>query len=130
VSRARHATAPLLEWLLGGVGVALFFATIALLVVEGLRGPDRPGEVSIHIEEVVAAGHAHIVRYRADNRGTLTLVDVRIVARLFDGDVEIERVEAGIDYLPGRSWRRGGFFLREDPAMHELRVEVMGYQEP
>ncbi len=129
-ARTQRETTPLLEWILGGIGLVLFVAAIAFLVYEGSGSEDRPGDVEIRIEEIIATDDAYLVRYRARNLGTQTLVDLHISARVFDGSTELERVDAGIDYLPGRSWRRGGFYLREDPRKYRVDIRVGGYQEP
>lgn len=129
-ARRQRDTTPLLEWLLGGIGVVLFGGAIAFLLYEGTRGHDRPAEVQIRIDDVVPVGDAFLVRYRAHNLGTLTLVDLNVSARVFDGDVEIERVEGRIDFLPSESSRKGGFYLREDPREYRLDIRAGGYQEP
>lgn len=129
-TRRQHDTTPLLEWLLGGIGVVLFVGAIAFLVYEGSGAEDRPAGVEIRIDEVIVIDDAYLVRYRAHNLGTQTLVDLHISARVLDGQTELERVEAGIDYLPGRSWRRGGLYLREDPRKYRVDIGVGGYQEP
>src|SRR5512138_1686032 len=126
----RHDATPLLEWVLGGIGVVLFVGAIAFLTYEEFRGADRVSGVEIHIDEIVRTHDAYLVRYRAHNQGTQTLVDLRIVARVLDGTTERERVEAGIDFLPGESWRRGGFYLREDPQKYRIEIRAGGYQEP
>jgi uncharacterized protein (TIGR02588 family) len=129
-SSKQHETTPLLEWILGGLGVALFAWAVGFLVLEGWRGHDRPGGVEIRVEEIVPTDDAYIVRYEAQNEGTQTLVDVHISAVVLDATSEIERAEAVIDFLPGQSLRRGGFYLREDPRKYQLEIRVEGYQEP
>lgn len=129
-SRRLHDTTPLLEWILGGLGVLLFVGAIGFLLLEGSKGQDRPADVEIRIDEIIPTSDAYIVRYRAHNTGTQTLVDVRVTASLYDGTNQIEHAEAAIDFLPGQSWRRGGFFLREDPRKYRLELEIGGYQEP
>jgi uncharacterized protein (TIGR02588 family) len=129
-SRRPHDTTPLLEWILGSLGVVLFVGAVGFLLFEGSQGQERPAGVEIRVDEIIPTEDAYIVRYRAHNTGTQTLVDVRITASLYDGTQELERAEATLDFLPGQSWRRGGFFLREDPRKHRLELRVGGYQEP
>lgn len=131
-SRARRQrdTPPLLEWLLGGVGVVLFVGAIAFLLYEGTRGHDRPAAVEIRVDDILPIGDAYLVRYQAHNRGTLTLVDLNVSARVLDGDAELERADARIDFLPGESSRKGGFYLQEDPRAYRLEIRAGGYQEP
>lgn len=129
-ARKRHDATPLLEWVLGGIGVLLFLGAIAFLVYEGSSGPNQPAGVEIRIDAVIPTEDAYLVRYRAYNQGTQTLVDLHVTARVLDGSKELERVEAAIDFLPGRSWRRGGVYLHEDPRKYRLEVRAAGYQEP
>lgn len=129
-TRRQHDTTPLLEWLLGSIGVVLFIGAIVFLLYEGTRGHDQPAAVEIRVDDIIQVGDSYLVRYRARNRGTLTLVDLHVSARVFDGSTERERAEATIDFLPGESSRKGGFYLREDPRKYRLDIRVNGYQEP
>lgn len=119
-----------MEWILGAIGAVLFISAVGFLIVEGIRGPDRPGEVVLRIEEILETENTHLVRYSAYNSGSKTLADLHLSARLFDGTSEIDSAQAVLDFLPGNSTRRGGFYLREDPERYRLELRVEGYQEP
>lgn len=128
---AKHARpAPLLERLLGGIGVLLLTACVVFLVHEGINGDERPGQIAAAVTDIVPAGDMHVVTFELRNGGSQTLSNVRVTARLSDDDRELERVETAIDYLPGHSRQGGGFYFKNDPRKHTLEIRPEGYQEP
>jgi uncharacterized protein (TIGR02588 family) len=127
---ARKGATPALEWLLGGVGAVMLLAGVVFLVRDGLSSSDRPGAVEARVIDVTHAGAAFVVRYELANSGDETLSNLRVTARLTEGNREIERASAIIDYLPARSTQRGGFYLRSDPQRYRLEIAPEGYQTP
>lgn len=121
---------PLIEWLLGGIGVALFVACIAYLVHEGLSNGEQPGAVTASVIEIVEAGDAHIVTFDIHNSGSQTLSNLQVSARVLDGSREVERATTVFDYLPGRSSQQGGFYFKHDPRTLTLEINPEGYQQP
>lgn len=128
--RKTHDTTPILEWILGGVGALLFLAGLLYLTIEGLRGEDRPAEITFTVKEVLPAGDGFLVRYSAHNRGTQTLAELHIKAQIVAGTTVMDEAQATLDFLPGHSSREGGFYLREDPNRFRLEIRAQGYQEP
>jgi uncharacterized protein (TIGR02588 family) len=121
---------PLLERLLGAIGVALMATCVVFLVREGMNGDERPGRVTATKTEVVAAGDMYVVTFELHNAGSQTLSNVQVTASLQDGDRELERAAVTIDYLPGHSRQAGGFYFKNDPRKHTLEIRPEGYQEP
>jgi uncharacterized protein (TIGR02588 family) len=128
--RASHDSTPVVEWILGVVGALLFLIAIGYLTLEGLRGNNQPAEITFKVEEIVPAGGGFLVRYRAHNHGTQTLADLHVRAQLIAGTTVMDEAEATLDFLPGHSFRLGGFYLREDPNRYRLELWAEGYQEP
>ena len=129
-SAVRKGATPALEWLLGGIGAAMLFVGVVFLVRDGLSSSDRPGPVEATVIEGVRAGAASNVRFELHNAGDETLSNLRVTARLAEGDREIETASTVVDYLPARSTQRGGFFLRHDPERYDLEIAPEGYQTP
>ena len=125
-----HQDTPLLEWIFGILGAALFLLGVAFLVVEGLRGADHPGRIEFKVQEIEQAGDAFYVRYSAHNLGTLTLADLNVRAALFQGDTVVETAHGRLDFLPGESSRTGGFYFLRDPRDLKLVISAEGYQDP
>jgi uncharacterized protein (TIGR02588 family) len=128
--KAPHDATPLLEWILGGIGAVLFVVGIAYLTIEGLRGEDRPAEITFTVDEVLPAGNGFLVRYSAHNQGTQTLAEVQLRAEIIAGTTVMDEAQSTLDFLPGQSSRSGGFYLREDPSRYRLEIRAEGYQEP
>ena len=128
--RKQEEKTPLIEWLLGAIGVALFAACVVYLTHEGLSNGEQPGAVTASVIEIVEAGDAHIVTFDIHNSGSQTLSNLQVSARLLDGNREVERASTMLDYLPGRSSQRGGFYLRNDPNRFRLEIVPEGYLEP
>jgi uncharacterized protein (TIGR02588 family) len=129
-TKMRPGDTPRLEWLLGALGLALLAAAVSYLTYQGLSNPSKPGAVVVTVLDVRAVGGAHVVKFSVRNEGDENLSHLHLVARLSDGDREIEAAPAFIDYLPARSEQRGGVYLKHDPRRHTLRIDPAGYMEP
>ena len=119
-----------LEWVVAALGLLLVVGAVAFLAVDAVRGGDRPPDVVVRADTVVALeGGGWLVRFSARNRGRETAASVGIAGELRDAaGTETSRVT--LDYLPGRSARTGGLFFRRDPRRAELRLRAEGYQAP
>ena len=141
MARAQHAErkqktgprkrgTPLLEWLLGVAGMLLLAAGFTFLIHEGVTGDDRPGEITATVKNIVEAADMYVVTYTLSNAGSETVSNLRVSARLLDGEQEIETAHALIDYVPGHSRREGGFYFHNDPRRYTLDIRPEGYQAP
>jgi uncharacterized protein (TIGR02588 family) len=127
---AQKTRTPVLEWLLGGLGVALLVSCVAFLIYEGIADDERPGRILASVKEIVGAESAYIVTFELHNSGSQALANVHVTARITDGANEVERVQTVIDYLPGRSHQEGGFYFTNDPRAFKLEITPEGYQKP
>lgn len=121
---------PIIEWVLGTIGVALFIGCVAFLIYEGIVNGEKPGQVTASAIEITEAGDRHIVTFSIHNSGTQTLSNLQVTARLLDGEREVETATTTIDYLPGRSSQEGGFYFKRDPRTLKLEIGPEGYQKP
>lgn len=129
-SRSAQEATPALEWILGVLGGLLLLASLAFLIHRAASGADEPGRVRIVADNITPMGDAWLVQFSAHNAGTQTLAELHVRARLLEGTSEIESAQAVIDYLPGRSTRQGGFYLRHDPGEYRLELAPEGFQTP
>jgi uncharacterized protein (TIGR02588 family) len=127
---SRKNETPLLEWMLGGIGVLLLSACVVFLVHEGLNGEESPGAISVEVKQIVATNGMHVVTFELHNAGSQTLSNVHLTGRLSKGDTEIERVQTVLDYLPGHSQQEAGFYFKHDPRTYTLEIVPEGYQKP
>jgi uncharacterized protein (TIGR02588 family) len=121
---------PAVEWLVAVLGLLLVVGAVAFLTVDALRGTDRPPIIVVRADTTVALeGGGWLVRFTAENRGRETAAEVGIAGELRDG-ADTETSRATLDYLPGRSSRRGGLFFRRDPRAATLELRAEGYRAP
>ncbi|EWY38513.1 hypothetical protein N825_13350 [Skermanella stibiiresistens SB22] len=127
---------PVLEWLLGGVGLLLVAAAVAFLAWSGTTQGDRPPEIHVEVERVIRQRDGWLVMVRAYNAGGEAAAELLIRGRLAGGNGSggdgsgAEESELRLDYLPSRSDRRGGLFFTRDPGSGQLTVRAIGYAEP
>lgn len=129
-TRKRDERTPFIEWLIGGIGVVLLVACVAFLIYEGVANGEAPGPITSVVTEIVDAGDRHVVVFEIDNGGSQTLSNLHITAHLLDGDREVESARTMIDYLPGHSSQRGGFYFEHDPRKLRVEIRAEGYQKP
>lgn len=127
--RKRKSEAPLLEWLVGGLGAIIFFGMLAVLLATGLRPVDRPPSIHVEAERVAAVEGGYVLEFSARNDSDVTAADIAVAAELRSG-AQTQHREARFDYLPPRSERRGGFFFESDPREGALALRAEGYSEP
>jgi len=120
---------PLLEWIFGALGLALFAGALAITLINGLS-PDTPPTISVAAEAPQATSEGFRVEFEARNGGDETAALVRLVATVKDGDAIVETQTVEIDFLPPHSSRRAGVFLQHDPAGLAVAIRAVSYQHP
>ena len=116
---------PLLEWIASAVGLILALGVMAVIARDAFNGSsEMPPDIRITALRVQQIGAGWVVEFEARNASAVTAAQVAVEGRLPDG----ETATATIDYVPGRSARRGGLFFRREPRGAELRA--LGYQDP
>ena len=111
------------------VGATLAIVTLGVLVWDGLQGAGPP-DVTMEIVEIVPGKRGFLVEVRAENHGNRTAADLQFEGVLSDHGREVETVEGSIDYVPGRSRRRGGLVFEQDPRGLDLELHVRGFGLP
>jgi uncharacterized protein (TIGR02588 family) len=121
---------PKLERILGAVGAALVIASAGFLTYRGLTDEARPGALVVTVTEIRDVGDQYVATFAVHNRGAETLSQLHMVARVMDGETELESAPAVIDYLPAHSTQKAGVYLRHDPRRYRLEITPGGYMEP
>lgn len=120
---APHTRPPVLEWIMGGLGLLLTLAVLAIILRESLSAGGPPV-----IEPTLQAVHGGPGQWRAEigvrNTGPTTAAAVEIEGRLGD-----ETAAATLDYVPagGRETITLGFAA--DPRAG-LELHARGWTEP
>lgn len=121
----KTAKVPALEWIASAAGLILLAAVLAMLAREAMSGATRDvPEIKVKAVRIVPAASGFVLEFSAANRSRATAAAVTVEGELPSG----ETASAVIDYVPGRSTRRGGLFFTENPRGAELRA--LGYQDP
>ena len=118
------------EWVAAAVSTALVLFVLGLLSYDAVARPQTPPAVEVRADTVLQSGGMWLVEFEAFNRGHSTAAAVKVEGRITGAAGEAETSEAMLDYVPGRSRRRGGLFFRQDPRGRGLELRVHGYQEP
>lgn len=129
--RAPHANGPAFwEWVVAGLGLILFVATLGYLVYDALARRPAAASPEIRVSAVERQGSRFLVRLRVRNAGNATAAGLRISGVLRrDGQV-VERSEMELEHLPGESSREGGLFFTHDPSRLDLELRAEGFHKP
>lgn len=116
---------PLLEWIASAVGLLLMLGVMAVIARDAFNGSAGTApDIAVAALRVQQAGGGWLVEFEATNRSPVTAAQVTVEGALPGGETST----ATIDYVPGRSVRRGGLFFTAEPRGATLRA--LGYQDP
>ncbi len=123
--RRKPAPAPapaLLEWAMGGLGLVIVLAVLAVIAAEALGGRD-PARLEARLGEVRPAGAAWLAEVEIRNLGGETAAAVEVEGRLGD-----QTASATLDYVPAHGRRTVTLAFDADPRA--AVVTVHGWSEP
>jgi len=116
---------PLLEWIAAALGLILILAVMAAIARDAFNpGTGLAPDLTVTATRLRPTGTGFLLEFEARNASPITAAQVTIEGKLPGGETST----ATIDYVPGRSTRRGGLYFGEDPRGVELRV--LGFQDP
>ena len=120
-----------LEWIAAGFGL-LVAAAMAGFIGWGAysRGDSAPPAISVVPQRVVETSAGYVVEVKATNASEQTGAAVLIEGELKEGGASVEKSQATISYVPGRSERTAGLVFRRDPRRLQLEVRTLGYEKP
>lgn len=121
----------LLEWVSAAIGLLI---TLALLGVVGWQAYNQSGDVppavEVRVDRIVPVASGYVVELTASNRSPTTASNIEIEGELTESGRPVATSRASLDYVPGRSERRGGLFFDRDPRAYQLDVRALGYATP
>jgi uncharacterized protein (TIGR02588 family) len=124
----RHA-ADWLERAATWASAAIVLALLALLAWDAARS-DAPPAFRTQLEPPRAAGSSFHVPVTVHNVGDAPAQGVEVTVSVRVGDSTAAEGSFTIDWLPGRSSRRGVAVLAANPTRGRIAAEVRGYTEP
>ena len=111
-----------LEWAMGGLGLLLVRAVLAVLAVEAV-GAREPARLEARLAEIRPAGARWLAEVEVRNLGGETAAAVEVEGRLGD-----RTAHAVIDYVPAHGRDRVTLAFDADPRAAE--VSVSGWSKP
>ena len=127
---ANHNPPSTAEWMVGIAGFLLMISCAGFILYRALWGSEQPPAVTIRFDSVENIKGGYLVRFSAYNASEETLADVIIHAELKKDSTTEESASATIDYLPGKSNRKGGFYFRRNPREYSLQAFATSFEEP
>ncbi|MGI8605384.1 MAG: TIGR02588 family protein [Verrucomicrobiales bacterium] len=130
-ARAKWRTSdiPLLEWVIGGIGLLIVASTIGFMIYDAVAGDRSPPDLTVEVETISMRRNGYLVSFRAANEGGQTAAEVLIEGTLSSTD-STEKSEVVLEFVPPRSERRGGLLFQGDPHRGQLQLRAAGYREP
>lgn len=120
---------PWLEWVASGVGLLLVLTIFGVIGWQAFNGATMPPVITVKVENVVPVEGGYRVLFQALNSSGEAAAQVEVEGKVStDGGEEVSR--AVLDYVPGRSARRGGLFFTRDPRTGTLAVRATGFVAP
>lgn len=124
------ADIPLLEWVIGVVGVAIVIGVVGVLLYEAVAGDKSPPDVKLTVKSTAPLQNGFLVKVRAENIGGEPAARVSITAEVWEQSKVVESSETQFEHLPPHSFREAGVFFQRDPRPNEIRLRALGYEEP
>ncbi len=127
----RSGRSPILEWVFGGIGLALTLSMIGFIGWQAVTHPSgEPPRIELRVEEVARVGDGYVAEVVARNRSRTTAKGVEVEAILSPDSAESETSSVTFDYIPGGSSVRGAVHFSTDPSAHQVRLRTVGHVEP
>ncbi len=111
-----------LEWAMGGLGLLLVLAALAVIAVEAF-GAREPARLEARLGEIRPAGDRWLAAVEVRNLGGETAASVEIEGRLGDATAH-----AVVDYVPAHGEDRVTLVFDADPRAAAVRVA--GWSRP
>ncbi len=121
---------PWLEWVASGIGLLLVLGIFGVIGWQAFNGATTPPVVTVEVENVAPVEGGYRVLFRARNSAGEAAAQVEIKGTLSAAGTDAEISRVVLDYIPGRSERRGGLFFVRDPRSGALAVRATGFAEP
>lgn len=121
---------PPVEWIFASLGAAVFLFGFSYMLYTGLSNKNTPPNINISIVSVTSSGSNHVVEISVKNSGSSTAEGLIIEGTLTAGGRQVELSRTTFDYLPEKSFKKGGLIFTRDPSLFELSIRALGYEEP
>lgn len=114
----------LLEWIMGGLGLLIVLAVLAVIVAEAL-GPRDPAAPEARLVSARPAAAGWLAEVEVRNPGDATAAAVEVEGRLGP-----DTARATLDYLPAHGRETVFLAFPSDPRGGAAELTVKGWAEP
>lgn len=118
-----EARPPVLEWIMGGLGLLMVLGCLGVIAGEILR-PAGPPVLEARLEAVRGQSGAWLAEVVVENTGGETVAAAEIEGRLGD-----ETASATLDYVPAQGEEKVVLGFTGDPR-EGLTLHALGWSEP
>lgn len=118
------------EWSVFAVSLILIGATVAILVVEAVRGSNEPTDVRVQLGTPIQRAEGWAVPVTIRNEGDETGENVHVEVALQRDNRDVEVAEVTVAFLPRKSAREAWALFRENPASGKVVARAMGFERP
>lgn len=127
----RGAFSSTLEVVASALGLLLAVGVLGFIGWEAFHeGGSMPPSIEVHATRILPSGNGYVVEVKASNHSEATAAAVQIEGGLKRAGQSVEKSNATISYVPGKSEREAGLFFTEDPRKGRLEVRAVGYEKP
>ena len=118
------------EWIIATAG-AFILIVCAIIVLAGSTGAEAVPVIVAQIEKVTKTEAGFLLEAKVLNRGKEPAAQVRVKAVLQpSGGGPAETRETVLDYVPGKSSKRTGFYFASDPREGRLDLQAHSFVQP
>ena len=114
---------PLLEWLMGALGLVLTLVSLTLVLRDARTDPSPPS-LSVRMIESRSMGGQWVAEVEVANRGDATAASVQI-----EGGLAPDTASATLDYAPGHGRERLSLVFDSRPGP-DTPFRIRGWSEP
>lgn len=114
---------PVLEWIMGALGLVLTLAALAL-VLRGAHSHPSPPALTVRLVEARPMGDQWVAEVEVSNRGDATAASVEV-----EGGTAPDVASATLDYAPGHGRERLSLVLPARPGP-DTPFRIRGWSEP
>ncbi|MBO9501992.1 hypothetical protein [Brevundimonas sp. A19_0] len=114
---------PVLEWIMGALGLALTLAAVGLVLRDAHSRPSPPS-LEVRMVEARPMGDQWVAEVEVSNRGDATAASVAV-----EGGTAPDVASATLDYAPGHGRERLSLVLPARPGP-DTPFRIRGWSEP
>lgn len=126
---AFDSTTPPAEWALAAVGAVFALLIVGLLVVQAMRDPDVPPQLSTEVTRVIDRADEYVVEGEITNTGGAAASNVQVEGRLLVDSAVVEEAAVQVDYVPAGATETFLLMFSRDPAAGRLILRPTGFVE-